>query len=124
MSEQSMGDKPVTRAVSSSNDSTTARLPPHHRSAKMKRIFFEVVSAAFLACGAVGVVGAIESIKVDFSKKAHKGSGVGLAERIPTWEWILVSVVLLSVAFHVSHHARRLRRTGSRSPHPGKTDTE
>ena len=75
-----------------------------------------MVSAAFLTFGAIGVVGAIESIKVHFSETADKGVGGGLAERIPPLAWILVSVSLLGIAFYVSHHARRMRRTGSVSP--------
>lgn len=91
---------------------------------KMNRIFFEVVSAAFLACGAFGVVGAIESIKLHFLETAPKGVGGGLAEKIPTLTWILVSVVLLGIVFYVSHHARLMRRSDSKLPHLTKTDTE
>lgn len=91
---------------------------------KMKRIFLEAFSAAFLTFGAIGVLNTITSIKAHFTEAAHKGVGGGFNERLSTSVWILVTVVLLGIAFYVSHHARRLRRANSDRLKPTGANTE
>ena len=90
----------------------------------MKRISLEALSAVFLTFGAIGVLITIESLKADFTEAARKGVGGGLMERLPTPAWILLTVVLLGIAFYVSHHARRLRRANSDRLKPNGDDTE
>lgn len=77
---------------------------------KLKRIFLEVLAAAFMTFGAVGVITTAVSISSAYKDTpGHKPVDRGFSGR-PPYALAIGTALILGMAFYFNGHACRMRR--------------